>query len=73
MKKGKAVYKSGKLTAIVCETLDGVPRIDILGSDDEDDDCIGALDMTLDDMKHLREIVRMLETYELTGPTRRER
>lgn len=68
MKKGKAAYESGSLTAIVDE-VKGVPRIWLRRTLEEFD----GLGLSIDDIKDLREIARMLETYELTGPYRRER
>jgi hypothetical protein len=66
-KKGKAVYKSGDLAAKVDDcSISGKPMVTLYG-------ITGAvLALPLEDVSDLREIVRMLETYELTGPYRRE-
>jgi hypothetical protein len=60
MKKGRAVYKSGKMTVTVRDTITDGPVVVM----EHEEDC-DNIEIDLDDVKDLREIVRMLETYEV--------
>ncbi len=58
MKKGKIVYRSGRLTATA---LGVTPAIIVRALDDEE----GSIVLGHDDVKDLRELVRQLRTYEV--------
>lgn len=59
MKKGKAVYKSGRLTATVDDDVTG--SVVML---DKGKDC-GVVVLRFNDVEDLRELVRQLRTYEV--------
>ncbi len=61
MKTGKAVYKSGPITATVQE---GVVTDGVYIYLDTDDGTQGAA-LLFEDFRHLREIVRQLRVYEV--------
>jgi len=69
VKRGKAVYTSGKVVACVAEDSAGVTQVCI---EYPEQSHTAAVWVPLGEFGDLREIVRQVETYELTGPTRRE-
>ncbi len=65
MKKGKILYKSGRVSACVAEAVDAPPdgKRHICIENSEDRSMLGVF-LSVDDIPDLLEVVRQLRTYE---------